>query len=76
MGCCGSFGCNNQIEPHKICGVTTDAFPAKAGPTGVRGVFVGLALAGKARFDAINFAVWHLTLSRLKPVLQGYAVFS
>ena len=29
----------------------------------------------EARCDAINFAVWRLALSRLKPVPQGYAVF-
>ena len=65
MGCCGSFGFK-RLTPSRL----------KPVPTGVRGVFVGLALAGKARFDAINFAVWRLTLSRLKPVPQGYAVFS
>jgi len=64
-------------------GATTDAFPAKAGPTKTARAFSGTGPAlqmctisrrtGFSREEAcaytLSAAVWRLTLSRLKPVL-------
>ena len=71
---------NRPVCTPRFCGVTIDAFPAKAGPTGYahavsRTGWTANCRTGFSREEAslctLDFAPWLLTPSRLKPVPLG-----
>ena len=60
-----------RFEHHYFCGVAPAAFPAEAGPTMDTRCLCGTGFSREdVGLSTINSAVWRLTLSRLKPVLQ------